>query len=213
MTPALGAAAYLPRSRSLASLRRAAAGCRGCDLYADATQTVFGEGPRTASIVLVGEQPGDREDIAGEPFVGPAGAMLRSAIERAGIDLRDVYVTNAVKHFRYVVRGKRRIHQKPRVIEIDACRPWLDAEMAAVRPSTIVAMGTTAARSLLGRSVRIGDRQSPPLQAEDGRRVFVTIHPASVLRQRDGDARRAAFARFVADLRAAGEAVRSRKAS
>ncbi len=201
------AAAYLPRTTSLRSLKRAAAGCRGCDLYEHATQTVFGEGSRGARIVLVGEQPGDREDIEGEPFVGPAGAMLQSAIEEAGIDRSGVYVTNAVKHFRFVVRGKRRIHQKPRAIEIDACRPWLDAEIAAVDPRTIVAMGATAARSLLGRPVRIGDRRGKPLTS-DGRTIFVTIHPASVLRQPDRNARRAAFARLVADLRAAGETAR-----
>ena len=198
------AAAYRPRGTSLSSLRRAAAGCRGCDLYERATQTVFGEGSRHARIVLVGEQPGDREDVEGEPFVGPAGAMLRSAIEEAGIDPAAVYVTNAVKHFRFVVRGKRRIHQKPRTIEIEACKPWLDAEFAAVKPRTIVAMGTTAARSVLGRAVRIGDRRGQPVTAS-GRTIFVTVHPASVLRQRDGNARRAVFARFVADLRAAGE--------
>ena len=209
----MSAAAFLPRSRSLPALRRAAAGCRGCDLYVDATQTVFGEGLRNARIVLVGEQPGDREDIEGEPFVGPAGAMLRSAIERAGIDAGAVYVTNAVKHFRFVVRGKRRIHQKPRVIEIDACRPWLDAELGAVRPQAVVAMGTTAARSILGRTVRIGDRRGKPLTDAGDRRIFVTIHPASILRQPDSAARRAAFARLVADLRAAGEAVRSNEAS
>ncbi len=207
------AAAYLPRSISLTSLRRAANGCRGCDLFEHATQTVFGEGSRTARIVLVGEQPGDREDIEGEPFVGPAGATLRSAIEAAGIDPASVYVTNAVKHFRYVARGKRRIHQKPRVIEIDACRPWLDAEIAAVRPRAIVAMGTTAARSVLGRTVRIGDLRGKPFSAGDGRSVFVTIHPASVLRQTDRAARRASFARLVADLRAAREMVQSKEAS
>ena len=203
--PFESAAAYLPRSRSLTSLRRAAAGCRGCDLYQNATQTVFGQGSRSARIVLVGEQPGDKEDVLGEPFVGPAGAMLESAIAKAGIDARLVYVTNAVKHFRFVVRGKRRIHQKPRVIEIDACRPWLDAEIATLDARVIVAMGTTAARSVLGRSVRIGERRSKPLGVGDSRRVFVTIHPASILRHPESGARHAAFERLVADLRAAAQ--------
>lgn len=196
------AAPFVPRTRSLKTLGRAVRECRGCDLYKRATQAVFGEGLRTAEILLVGEQPGDREDIAGRPFVGPAGAVLRRALEEAEIEIARVYVTNAVKHFRFVVRGKRRIHQKPKVIEIDACRPWLDAEIQAVQPRAIVALGGTAARSIFGRPVRLADRRGEPQRDGNGRLLFVTIHPANVLRQQERAAREATFASFVDDLHA-----------
>jgi DNA polymerase len=181
-------------------LRQAALRCRGCDLYERATQTVFGEGPRGAAILLVGEQPGDREDVDGKPFVGPAGTLLRRALEEAGIAAHDVYLTNAVKHFRYVVRGKRRIHQKPRTIEIQACRPWLEAELSSVRAKVVVALGATAATSLLGRTVRIAEHRGRPQPFGGDRAIVVTVHPSNILRQRDAGARRAAFAEFVSDL-------------
>jgi len=187
----------------------AARGCHGCDLYKRATQTVFGEGSSRSPIVLVGEQPGDREDIAGLPFVGPAGALLRRALDEAGIAADDVYITNAVKHFRYVERGKRRIHQKPETIQIEACHPWLEAEIEAVRPRAIVALGATAARSLFGRAVRVTSERGKALSLAGGRIAFVTIHPSNVLRQRDSDARHAEFAGLVADLHAVAQTLRA----
>ena len=202
-----GAAAYLPARRSLTSLRAAAAGCRGCDLYKHATQTVFGEGRARARIMLVGEQPGDREDLAGHPFVGPAGALLHRAMETAGIAERDVYVTNAVKHFKFVERGKRRIHAKPKTIEIRACKPWLEAEIEAVRPALIVALGATAAQSLLGPKFRLLANRGRVMTDALSVPILATVHPSAVLRAPDSRKRHSEMAKFVEDLRVAAEAV------
>ncbi|WP_043624811.1 UdgX family uracil-DNA binding protein [Nonomuraea candida] len=194
-----GAAEFLPDRLDLDHLRTAAARCEGCGLYRDATQTVFGEGPRQARYMLVGEQPGDQEDRRGHPFVGPAGRVLDRGLEEAGIARDDVYLTNAVKHFSFTPRGKRRIHQKPTAAEIDACRPWLDAELAVVRPRVVVVLGATAARSLLGREFRVTRHRGEPVPLGDALAV-ATVHPSAVLRAPDRDA---AYAGFLADLQAA----------
>ena len=175
--------------------------CTRCDLYKCATQTVFGEGPLDASIVFVGEQPGDQEDIAGRPFVGPAGAVFDAALEKAGIDRSTVYVTNAVKHFKFIQRGKRRIHNKPDVGEVTACRWWLEQERELIRPPITVALGATAARSLLGKIVTIGKVRGEPLELADGGECWVTVHPSSLLRMPEEDKRREARALFVRDLK------------
>jgi uracil-DNA glycosylase len=172
---------FVPASRRVPVLEEAARRCTGCPLYWDATQTVFGRGPKSASMVLVGEQPGDREDVEGEPFVGPAGRVLWQCLEAAGIDRADVYVTNAVKHFKHELRGKRRIHQRPTTAEINACHPWLDAELDAVDSSVVVALGATAARALLGKKLGIAANRGRPLALGD-RVVLVTYHPSAVLR-------------------------------
>ena len=192
----------VPPLRSLAALADAAQDCRACPLFARATQAVFGEGPSSARIVLVGEQPGNEEDLSGHPFVGPAGAVLEKALEEAGIDRRGVYVTNAVKHFSWEPRGKRRIHKKPRVSEIKACHPWLGAELTRVKPAVTVCMGTTAVQSLLGPKVTIGGAKGQIFQTAYGP-VIVTRHPSSVLRMREKEERRAALEELVADLRRA----------
>lgn len=193
---------------SLKALREAAAGCRACDLYKHATQTVFGEGRIGAPVMLVGEQPGDVEDREGRPFVGPAGRLLREALHEAGIDDRGTYITNAVKHFKFVVRGKRRIHQKPKAIEIRACRPWLDGEIARVKPRAIVALGATAAHALLGPSFRLTAHRGEPLRSELAPLLFATIHPSAILRSPDTEARHAELARFVEDLRVVARTLR-----
>lgn len=203
MPTAESAEPFLPERRSLPSLRAAAAGCRGCHLWAGATQTVFGEGTAAAEVILVGEQPGDREDVEGAPFVGPAGRELDRGLEAAGIDRRRVYVTNAVKHFKFEPRGKRRIHQKPSWSELAACRPWLDAEIALVRPKVIVCLGATAAQSLLGRSFRVTRQRGEAIAGEPlAEWIVATIHPSAILRQRDDDARHAERDAFAGDLRA-----------
>jgi uracil-DNA glycosylase family protein len=199
------AADFLPERRSLKALREAVQDCRGCDLYRDATQAVFGEGPAKARLMLVGEQPGDREDIEGEPFVGPAGGVLRKALEAAGIAIDDAYVTNAVKHFKWRPRGKRRLHQTPRVGEVNACRPWLEAEVAAVRPDAVVALGATAARSLFGPQVKVMKDRGGLLESDLAPLAAVTIHPSAVLRA--GDEREEAFDSLVADLKVVAEAL------
>jgi uracil-DNA glycosylase family protein len=175
--------------------------CTRCDLYKYATQTVFGEGPLDASIMFVGEQPGDQEDLAGRPFVGPAGAIFDAALEKAGIDRSAVYVTNAVKHFKFIQRGKRRIHNKPDAGEISACRWWIEHERELIRPSVTVALGATAARSLVGKIVTIGKVRGAPLELADGSECWVTAHPSSLLRIPDEEGRREARALFVRDLR------------
>lgn len=175
--------------------------CTRCDLYKTATQTVFGEGPLDASIMFVGEQPGDQEDLAGRPFVGPAGALFDGALEKAGIDRSSVYVTNAVKHFKFVARGKRRIHSKPDSGEIAACRWWIEHEREIIRPPVTVALGATAARSLIGRAVTISKVRGEPLALADGSECWVTVHPSALLRMPDPEARREARAMFVSDLR------------
>ncbi|QZA06751.1 UdgX family uracil-DNA binding protein [Mycolicibacter heraklionensis] len=208
-----GAQRYLPERRTLDALREAAAQCRGCALYRDATQTVFGEGRRGAPLMLVGEQPGDHEDLEGHPFVGPAGRLLDRAVRDAGIDPAQAYVTNAVKHFKFTRReGKRRIHQKPGRTEVVACRPWLIAEIDSVRPQVVVCLGATAAQSLLGPSFRISTGRGellslPGLAGSNGRpRVLATVHPSAVLRDRS-DQRAKAYEAFVDDLRVARNAV------
>ena len=189
----------------LATLRERAAACRACPLWRDATQTVFGEGARRAKLMLVGEQPGDREDLAGKPFVGPAGQLLDRALDEAGIDREATYVTNAVKHFKFVRRGKIRLHQKPGRVEIQACRPWLTREMELVEPALVVALGATAAQALLGRAVTIG-RERGRVQEAGDRRVMVTVHPSFLLRLPDEDSKQAEYRRFVEDLRHAAKA-------
>ena len=196
-----GAEEFVPASRSLRTLAGAVQDCRGCDLYKDATQAVFGRGPRRAELVLVGEQPGDKEDIAGEPFVGPAGRELRAALELAGIAVADVYLTNAVKHFKWRPRGKRRLHQTPRAGEIEACRPWLGAELEAVRPRAVLALGATAARALFGTGVKVTKDRGRLLDSELAAVAAVTIHPSAILRLRDHDEREEARDGLVADLR------------
>lgn len=189
--------------QSLDGLRKAASSCTACDLYARATQTVFGKGPLTASVMLVGEQPGDAEDLAGHPFVGPAGRLLDKALADAGIDRRRTYVTNVVKHFKWIVRGKKRIHQKPTVIEIEACRPWLDAEIDRVAPDLVIALGATAAQALFGKSFRVTQQRGQPVTSPLASKAFATVHPSSILRMPDRDARAREYERFVDDLRAA----------
>src|SRR5918995_3406270 len=194
------AADFLPRSRSLSALEKAAEGCRGCELYKDATQVVFGQGRKSSRLMLVGEQPGDKEDLEGEPFVGPAGRLLDRALEEAGIDRSEAYVTNAVKHFKWKAKGKRRLHQTPRAGEVEACKPWLEAEVQAVEPEALLAMGATAARSLYGAKVKVTKDRGRPLESPLAPVAAVTIHPSALLRLRDRDEREAEFAAFVADL-------------
>lgn len=201
----LSAQEYLPDRISIKSLRDAAQHCRGCDLYRNATQTVFGQGRKRSRFMLVGEVPGDREDVQGKPFVGPAGALLRRALGEANIAVGDAYVTNAVKHFKFVVRGKRRIHQKPNAIEIRACRPWLEAEFKAVKPSIIVALGATAAGSIMGSGFRLMQQRGRVLESPYAP-VVATIHPSAILRARDRDERHDAYASFVSDLKVASRA-------
>ncbi len=190
-------------SSSLQTLREEAANCRACPLWKDATQTVFGEGPAHALIMLVGEQPGDKEDLAGKPFVGPAGQMLDRALEEAGIDRRQVYVTNAVKHFKFVPRGKIRLHQKPTTGEIKACRQWYERELAAIKPALVVAMGATAAQSVFGKITPINKTRGRLIDLDDGIRALVTVHPSYLLRLPDADSRTREYKRFVSDLRIA----------
>jgi uracil-DNA glycosylase family protein len=191
------------RAAELERLRREAAGCRACDLWARATQTVFGEGPPDARLVLIGEQPGDREDLAGEPFVGPAGAVLDRALKEAGLERTRVFVTNVVKHFKWRASGKRRLHERPNADEIRACRPWFEAELSVLRPAVVVLMGATAAQAALGRPVRVGDQPGLVVESLIAPHVIVTLHPSAVLRSPDPASREARFQRLVADLRLA----------
>jgi uracil-DNA glycosylase family protein len=197
---ATSAANFLPEELSLPALREAAAGCEGCDLWKLGTQTVFGEGPDSASVMFVGEQPGDQEDRAGKPFVGPAGRLLDSALVEAGIDRSATYMTNAVKHFKWQARGKRRIHQKPNWTEITACRPWLEAELSVVQPRVLVLLGATAAQSLLGREFRVTQNRRKLVESDLAEAVTATIHPSAILRG-DPERRQAELAAFVEDLR------------
>jgi DNA polymerase len=194
------AADFLPERRSLSALREAAAGCRGCHLWQVGTQTVFGEGAKDAGAMFVGEQPGDQEDQQGHPFVGPAGRVFDEALEAAEIDRTQTYVTNAVKHFKWQARGKRRIHQKPNWTEMTACRPWLEAELEAVRPRVLVLLGATAAQSLLGREFRVTQHRGKLLESDLAEAVTTTVHPSSILRGEPAE-RDANFAAFVDDLR------------
>ena len=196
------AAPFVPIGATLKGLWKAAQKCEGCDLYRNATQAVLGEGPPSARIVMIGEQPGDQEDRAGHPFVGPAGRLLDKALEEAGIARSDVYITNTVKHFKFEVRGKRRIHKKPGEIEIGACRPWLDAELDRVRPELIVCLGATAARAVIGKEHRIERDRGKFFEHPKARAVTATVHPSAVLRAPDDEARHKAYAAFVEDLKA-----------
>jgi uracil-DNA glycosylase len=188
---------------SLKTLREEAAGCRACPLWKDATQTVFGEGPPHAPIMLIGEQPGDKEDLAGKPFVGPAGQMLDRALEEAGIDRNKVYVTNAVKHFKFVQRGKIRLHQKPNTSEIKACRPWYERELASIKPDLVVAMGATAAQSVFGKITPINKNRGRLIELDDGIKALVTVHPSYLLRLPDAEAKAQEYRRFLDDLKIA----------
>jgi len=190
-------------SSSLQALREEAANCRACPLWKDATQTVFGEGPAHAPIMLVGEQPGDKEDLAGKPFVGPAGQILDRALEEAGIDRRQVYVTNAVKHFKFVPRGKIRLHQKPTTGEIKACRQWYERELAAIKPALVVAMGATSAQSVFGKITPINKTRGRLIDLDNGIKALVTVHPSYLLRLPDADSKAREYKRFVSDLRIA----------
>jgi len=195
-----GVTAPVPARPTLPRLRSAAQRCRACELWAEATQAVLGEGPTPADAMLVGEQPGDREDLEGAPFVGPAGRMLDRGLADAGIDPAHVYVTNVVKHFRYRQRGKRRIHQKPDAVHVAACRPWLNAELELVRPRVLVCLGATAAQALVGRHVKVTQDHGRPLDSPLAEHVVATVHPSSLLRAPDEAARRAAYSGFVEDL-------------
>jgi DNA polymerase len=198
------AAAFMPETLSVTALRDAVQDCRGCPLYANATQAVFGEGAKGSQVMLVGEQPGDQEDLAGKPFVGPAGKVLDRALGEAGIDRGTTYVTNAVKHFKWKARGKRRIHDKPAWTEIMACRPWLDAEIALVEPRALVLMGATAGQSVLGKSFRVTQHRGVAIPSDLAELVTATIHPSAVLR---GDDREELFAGLVDDLRLVADAL------
>ena len=195
------AAPFVPETTSLARVRNAAAGCKGCHLWKPATQTVFGEGPRKASVLMIGEQPGDQEDLAGHPFVGPAGRLLDKSLAEAGIPRDDVYVTNVVKHFKFEPRGKRRIHKKPNSIEISACFPWLEKELELVKPDIVVCLGATAAQALLGASFKVTQRRGEAITDTSYAPIVVaTVHPSSLLRAPDEETRRVETARFVDDL-------------
>ena len=196
------AAEFIPPNPTLPRLREAAAGCRGCDLYEGATQTVFGEGLKKAKVMFVGEQPGDREDVEGKPFVGPAGRMFDKALVEAGIDRSEVYVTNVVKHFKYTMRGKRRIHQRPDAEQIAACRPWLEQELEQVKPQVLVALGATAAKALFGSSFKVTQQRGQFTESALAPLATGTVHPSSILRAPDDEARRRAYRDFVEDLRA-----------
>jgi DNA polymerase len=209
--PATGSAAdFVPPHPTLSRLREAAAGCRGCHLWVDATQTVFGEGPRTADLMLVGEQPGDQEDRQGHPFVGPSGRLLDEGLEAAGIDRRRVYVTNAVKHFKFVriELTRRRLHKKPNAAEVRACHPWLEEEIRLIKPRVIVTLGATAAQALLGPKFKVTERRGFAVPSEWAETVIATVHPSSVLRA-PGDAREEARRAFFADLKRVGKLLRN----
>ena len=204
-TPREDATPFLPRRKSLKALREAAADCRGCHLYTRATQTVFGEGRKGAELMLVGEIPGDREDRAGRVFVGPAGRELDNALQAVGIVREDAYITNVVKHFKFEERGKRRIHQKPKKGEIDACMPWLRAELDVVKPTALLLLGATAAKALLGEGFRLTRERGRPIESDLAELVVATIHPSAILRAGDGDARQAQREAFIEDLRVIAE--------
>jgi uracil-DNA glycosylase family protein len=203
----MDAGTFVPDTGSLKALREAARHCRGCPLYGPATQTVFGEGPRRAALMLVGEMPGDREDRAGHVFVGPAGRELDAALERAGIARSDAYVTNVVKHFKFRERGKRRIHDTPKKAEVDACFPWLREELRLVKPDVLAILGATAGKALLGSSFRLTRSRGEPLESDLAPCVLATIHPAAILRAPDGEARQAEREAFTRDLRAVAAAL------
>lgn len=207
------AAPLIPENPTISKLRAAAANCRACDLWKLGTQTVFGEGASKARVMLVGEQPGDQEDIQGRPFVGPAGKILDKALEAAGIDRKEVYVTNAVKHFKWEPRGKRRIHKKPNSLEIAACRPWLDAEIEVIKPEVIVCLGATAAQALLGKQFRVSTERGIFVESPLAPYVMATVHPSSLLRAPDDETRRRETRRFIEDLKRVHEVLKKRKAA
>jgi len=208
--PTDSAADLIPPRPTLKKLRDTAKNCRACDLWKLGTQTVFGEGSPTARLMLVGEQPGNEEDLTGHPFVGPAGKLLDRALAAAGIDRAAVYVTNVVKHFKWEPRGKRRIHKKPSAREIAACRPWLDTEVALVKPRAIVCLGATAAQALLGRQFRVTAHRGEPIPSPLAPLVLATVHPSAILRAPDDDARHREMERFIDDLRTVARALSSR---
>lgn len=203
------AAEFLPQRRTLESLRDAARSCEGCDLYKNATQTVFGEGPRSAAVMVVGEQPGDIEDLKGHPFVGPAGRLLDKALAEARIPRDEVYITNAVKHFRWIQRGKRRLHQKPLIRQVVACKPWLEAEIQAVHPKVVVCLGATAAQAMAGRIVRIMQERGTFLDGDSGAAIFITIHPSSIYRLQEKDEQEKEYRRFVGEVKLVQRKLRS----
>lgn len=192
---------FLPEKLSLTSLKKAAASCKGCDLWKLGTQTVFGEGKRTADVMLIGEQPGNEEDLTGKPFVGPAGRLLDKALKEAGIDRSRAYVTNLVKHFKWEERGKRRIHKKPNTTEMSACRPWLDAELLVVKPKIIVCLGASSAQALLGKQFKVTLERGRIMKSDLAPVVMATVHPSSILRAPDKETRDAEFRRFIDDLK------------
>jgi uracil-DNA glycosylase family protein len=204
------AGALIPDEPTLPTLREAAAECKACNLWTRGTQTVFGEGERRATVMFVGEQPGDKEDVAGRPFVGPAGQLFDQALREVGLDRGQAYVTNVVKHFKWLARGKRRIHEKPNSAEIDACRPWLDAEIALVKPEVIVCLGATAAQALLGRQFRVTRQRGELIPSPLAPYVMATVHPSSILRAEDDETREIELERFVADLRKVADLVYER---
>jgi uracil-DNA glycosylase len=210
--PPVSAAAWVPETRSLRALQTAARSCRGCPLYKCATQTVFGEGPSRARMILVGEQPGNEEDLQGRPFVGPAGRLLDQALQAAGVSRESAYVTNVVKHFKWTPRGKRRLHQRPGASEIEACRPWLNAELAALEPEVLVCLGATAAQALISPKFKVTAERGKAISSELAPSVVATVHPSSILRSRSSAEREQAFAAFVADLRVAAALLRSSSA-
>jgi DNA polymerase len=204
---------FLPKKPTLESLRKSAKACKGCDLYQSATQTVFGVGPPHADLVLVGEQPGDQEDRQGSPFVGPAGRMLDKALAQAGIPRQEVYVTNAVKHFKWIWRGKRRLHQKPSVREVIACKPWLEAEIAVLQPRIVVCLGATAAQSVLGRPVAITKERGKFTESPSGQLIFITIHPSAIYRHRERHQQDEEYRRFAAEIALLKHELQRRKAA
>ena len=210
-----GAATLIPPSPTLQALQQAAKACKACDLWKLGTQTVFGEGPVPARVMFVGEQPGDSEDRAGHPFVGPAGRLLDEVLAEVGIDRSDVYVTNVVKHFKWVAaqRGKRRIHKKPRQSEVEACRPWLDSELQIVKPQVLVCLGASAAKALLGKDFRVTRNRGTPIKSDLARHVLATAHPASILRAPDPAVREQQRREFVRDLKKVADLIRNRHAS
>ena len=207
------AAPLIPDKPTIPKLQAAAADCRACDLWKLGTQTVFGEGGTKARVIFVGEQPGDQEDIQGRPFVGPAGKILDKSLEEAGIDRKEVYVTNAVKHFKWEPRGKRRIHKKPNSLEITACKPWLEAEIEALHPEVIVCLGATAAQSLLGRQFKVSVQRGQWVESPLAPFVMATVHPSSLLRAPDDETRHREMERFIADLKRVHEALEKHRAA
>jgi uracil-DNA glycosylase len=206
-------AAPIPDKLTLPALRAAAAGCKACDLWRLGTQTVFGEGTATARVMMVGEQPGDKEDLQGRPFVGPAGGILDKALAAAGIDRNDVYVTNIVKHFKWEPRGKRRLHKKPNSLEISACRPWLEAEIKVVKPEVVVLLGATAAQGIMGGQFRVTQQRGQWVQSDIASLVLATVHPSSILRAPDDDSRHEEMRKFVVDLKKVAVQLQQRRAA